>query len=578
MKTDYNTSFELRITYNKNASALECELLKETICLEQESLVISEAEDENTLFIWLNKTLRPFLYGDHFATANLTLTVLSPEISTSLAPLLQHILYSVKNTQDFIKKYSYLKTQIESFDGLLFYNVDDLNTFGDLYNNIKEMNPQKTHYLNMSSGWNKKMRAWENPDLLDTETLLQTIISKKTRHIFTVNMYYLTLSLQHHKIYTLCLLKALGIEWITIDYDTYEQNRSGYFLKHFFNELSFRRFSIMPNISSHWDEVYKNSNVQYFYIGNVKLQEPKIHQLETNYQTVVASHARLDEAIQFLTPALFYLQHLPIETLFLDLQRTYYALTYFLLKESNFDIQKKGVLFSLFSKVYLHSNSILKYEIIQSLLDHQLPIKIYGDQNWKYIFPEQYQDKFLSEQEMTDLFQEKKSIYLLMNQNYSYFENNPVFLRAVNESVPYLIFTPVVRSRKLKGLEALEYRNTPELASKINNINALTMSQSYQESLGYFKEKIIASNDNFHERILSPQLHISDFFSRICKDQEEGGIQDLICYIQTHKDRLIFIYNALISNTGMHFSIQNSKFFHRPYMAKMIDYSSKPKI
>lgn len=561
-------SYEVQFNKNRITGHLDASLFQGTI---SENYSYDRSLMDPVAFgSWLITILKSVLYHTQFSEIDLKFTINSRELLSALGPTVQGFAIVIKRTQDLVRKFSQLIVENQEFDACLFYNSDNLNTFEELYQEIKLKNTN-SHYLSFFSGWDKKKRTWGKAEGLSLEEMIHFISTKRIKYIFSVNSYYLDHLLQSEHILPLPFFKALGIEWVSIDYDTYEIIPSGYLQRAAQNCLDFRRFSIWPHISSYFDKTYQCTNVRYFMIGDIKTKEEEIFGLESNPDILIASHARIGSILQNLPETLFFLENTSPEDQYLDFQKLYFALIQILTHDSKHAENDKENYFRIFSQIYINALSFLKYDVIESLNDHKIKTQIFGDEAWQFLFPQNYQNQFLNESEMESLFKTKKHLYLLLNQNFSYFENNPVFLRALNFNVPYLCFPSLIKTTDLEGLSKLEYKNRNELIEKLPHINQLIRNPSYLSSRHHLRTKVGECRNDFYSQIINPHSTQEGAFNSQWKQSQTLLDQEITTYIRDNQEKVYQTYYQLLDNRAKLFPINESRFSKYSFCNKIVD-------
>lgn len=524
---------------------------------------------------WLINFLKPLFYHPQFSEIKITTTDNTPVyLQNTFRPAVELILMMLKKTQETIIEYAPLLKNTTHHKNHLFYNVDDFHLLQDIHQEIiRREQINAVYYENSFSGWNKSKRLWEKASAFTLKEFSDYIIKNQIRHIYTVNMYYQNHLMETEQLFLLPFLKAFGIELITFDFDNYETMGFGFIQKSALNCPEFKRFSLWPHFNYPLDQIYGNKNIHYIISGDIKSRQNTLCDLNNNFDVVVVSHARFQETLNRLPEALFFLEQTNPQEPYLDFQKLYYALMHLVLfDKKTHQFEKENRVRSL-SDLYNHVMSFLKYDVVQSLLDNNIKTSVYGDHYWGYLFPEAYQEKYLTESEMEGLFKSSNHLYLLMNQNYSYFENNPVVLRAINLKVPYLCFSSVVREQGLEGMSLLEYRNSHELLEKSKNINQLIHDRRYQESLDYLCYQTLECRNNLYSILLGQQNQ--DLFKSLWKESESLLLRELGLYFRKNEERVFKAYDGLMSGDAKHYHPENSRFSKSNFLKKILQYYSK---
>ncbi|MBF0493471.1 MAG: hypothetical protein HQM15_11930 [Deltaproteobacteria bacterium] len=480
----------------------------------------------------------------------------------------QKIMSILASTSNKIRGNLFLKEEFKSFEGKLFYNIEDLFALNDLYLKIKEKHSDQTHCLNMKSGWNKLKRCWEETDHYSIRQLLDMIREKKIKTIFSVNMFLPNDILKKEDTLLIPLLKHLGIEFIIIDFDTYELVNNGHTKKAVMNMKEVRRFSIYPSISKYFDQAAGANEIRYFSYGDILNPDQLIHAPDPNPEIVFLSNARSNYVLGLMPQILHFMNYVDSENPFDDQQMLFYAINHLLLHSTELEIDQKWKYYSLFADVYMGVLSLLKYEVISGI-ETTHKVLLFGDTAWEKLFPQYYQNRFLNEEEQKEKLQNGKSIYILFNQNYSYFENNPVFLRAINYAAPYLTFPAAATLQELSGLRHLEYSNPQEFNSKLKNIGSLCKDPEYQSSLQKIKSYLKSCHNDFVNQVENPEIKIS-LYDQLCNENEQIFQQKLEGYIKNNFYRISQCMDELMKKNPKEFQLNQYSYFHKSYTQNLL--------
>ncbi len=528
----------------------------------------SRREHSQDMFLlWILDAFKTIFFHPYFSETALDYSTRSAEIHREFGESMDRFAHIVKHTQELIQAYRSLFRGLtehlaERFDGHLFYNIDGNDMFEGLYQEVRKRIPGLAFYENGNSGWNSAQRTWGESSGFTIDILLKYMADRKIRHLYSVNMLYITHLLKTDRVFPLALFHALGLEWVCIDYDTYDHLSFSVLQKSAFNGPAFRRFSCQPNVASLTDELFGIRNTIYFPLADFHRADRILPQGSPE-NAVVISQARVHAVSKSLPETLFYLENTLAEDVYHDFQILYYALAHLALNDKNLSKENKTRFFCRFSNIYLTVLSFLKYEVIEGLIDEGIETHIYGDTSWETIFPNAYQKKFLAEREIQETFDWQHSVYVLMNQTYSYFENNPVFRRAVNLGVSYLCFPPVVRTTDLEGMSLLEYRNNSELCKKFREIRQLTQDSRYEESRKTLLRKNGECRENFYAQVIGAPS--ADVFGSVWRHHFKLLLGQLQDYLKVHHERVFRVYDALTAPAPFQFPIESSRFASRRF-------------
>ncbi|QQR81145.1 MAG: hypothetical protein IPJ69_03120 [Deltaproteobacteria bacterium] len=545
---------------------LVCDIVEDG-CLINHSIYHYDQFEIESLCCWIVASLKKFLYHQDFAEIKYEMIVDNtiPQDALKSAHVSRVL---IERSQNTILQFQHLSKTFSSLTGHLFYNADSLNTFEELFYEVKPLFPN-AHYENYDTGWNKENRTWDKGKGFSLAQLLDHMLKIKARHFVTVNMYYLNYLMMTEGILLLPIFKAIGLECIIMDYDTYELAINGLAQKASYTCDSFRRFSVMPSLISKFDLLFENSNVRYFMIGKADNPEkmPKVE--NQNLKTIIITQSRAAHIIENFSETLFFLELVDPQNPYQDFQDLYYCLLQVLFHDKNKSRNDIENIFEQLSKLHLTVLSFMKFDVIHHLYSQGIKAELYGDSLWNHFFPQIFQNKFLNEPEIEALFQRNDSLYLLLNQNYSYFENNPAFLRAINLNAPYLTFPSVIKAPDLKGLSLLEYSNGAQLIEKIKKLPYLIQEKEFQQSFKTLKNKITLCRQDLYKSLEDIEDRNSETFEKITYNNNQILSEYLSAYAQRNKKRVTLAYQAITQKQASLFPIDTSRYRHLPYFQKL---------
>lgn len=481
---------------------------------------------------------------------------------------------AAQSLQNAYQRTNQLLTQLKDkkgfaskFNRTLFYAADESPDIESLYREAEAKYPGFNIFKSFSTGWNKTDRRWEPSDSLSIESLVELISTERIRRIVTLNMYYLKHGIRDG-VYTLAVLRYLGVDYIMIDLDVYDLTWN--FAKSVFNDESSTRFSMFPAMAREWDEAYAIKNSRYIPCA-LQTSKPSLSQaLEADFDIVVASHARLPNLLSQLGFVLTVLESCTDENLYDDFQLWYYSFRHWILNESKLSLIEKEYTNSVLYTLYLNGITFLKYETIESL-NTAHKVRIFGDNAWGEVFREQYEGRYL--ENYAEVFSSRRALNLLLNVNFSYLEVNPVFQKALQLGAPFLGFPPLCRIEELEGLQSLEYRNTRELSECVNSINARFAQfkssgvEAYMDSIiGGVRESLVQASRG------SQQLQGIDRFESECRRHQTLALNRIQLYLARFQRELEKQFDLFFKREArdVHSIAANSRFSNRQYLKRLL--------
>jgi len=465
---------------------------------------------------------------------------------------------------------------IENHDGILFFGVDQPvlevdSRFGHLYKRLEKFNTEKKlYYLNMKSGFNPVLRKWEDIDVpMPVQDLIQYVMDNKIQKIYSGNHYLLEKYLFKQQVDFISICNALGVEYIIIDNDPYDQTVNGYLIKNVFNCINFKRLSF-DALNQYWDEKYGMDNISYVVVPQKYFVEKKMNKLNPGYGVVVMSNSRIQNVKSMLPSILFFLEHIDNDKIILESCKWFYAVRYLILEVMNLhEFQRLALNTALFNFFYAVTNFV-KYITLDEI-DPDYSLEIYGDVGWEQLFPDKYQ-RFLSHEEMETVLSSSDKLYLLLNWQMSWLSASGPIFDAVSRRVPFLSYPAMVHTSDLKGMETIEYHNSIQLNAKIQNINDSIQDPQLNQSIRFLVDRYNESMDDTAGVILS-DTPMEQFQGEYGKQRIQHN-QLLEKKVKNYIDQKeLFIresFSALFKQS-VPFDMKQSKYINKGFVQRLIN-------
>ena len=512
--------------------------------------------------------IKPILYNLPFEKINF---VISPEIKENYLELAQMINSFIQKTNQCLASVSHLKDVAKGHDTLLFLNPDANDRAVTLYEQIKDLDPERIIYQEFSTGWNAVKRCWElaKPPWSPQE-LVAFIVEKKIKKIFSMNMYFLELYFNSQGIYLLALMKYLGVEYVIHDMDGQGGTTSGYVERAFFNCLSFERMGL-PYEASFWDGVYGMENDRFAVPPQKYDGQMDFKPLKEDYAILVMSHSRIQGVKPQLKAILFLLDHLDKDRLLSEAPMFFYAMQYMILKVLHLSTFERLFFHARLGNFFLHVVNFLKYEIIHNIRTER-KIEIYGDDGWAQVFPAYYQNRYLKEPEKLALHGNRGHLYLLLNQSLSYLHPPAPLPDAICRNAPFLSYDPPVETPAFKGFRHLGYLDFDELNTKLENINTIFTTPELLQSISAYKE-IYNTELNRLATSLIPQGNTRGEKTPLeaLYMEEMVAIEEKItAHLDTNEASLRGLFDVLIRGKSVQYDVTASPYYGREYVQRFM--------
>lgn len=319
-----------------------------------------------------------------------------------------------------------------------------------------------------STGWNSMTRTFsEAVDALAPD-LLPWLQSEGVRTVISHNTYLIDQNFQAgYDVLRLCA--ALGIEWITCDFDTYDGSIHEQLVCK--DVPAFRRFTIEPVHASMWLDFVPRTT-WWPVPAYLAPQVPRhCRAVQPQSPLVFAANARAAPVCEQLPLLLWVLERCDPAHLYRDMALWYYGLRRIAQRNnthSPLPAVSAGIGRLYF--IYLDLQTLVKYITLDQLAG-RYPVQIYGDLQWNDLFPQLYQHRYLSEADYAELFSRDRAIGLLANYNLSYVVNNPVFTRALRLGAPFVCHESLVCTPTFAAFRCHEYASVEALLAMLPQIN-----------------------------------------------------------------------------------------------------------
>ena len=243
----------------------------------------------------------------------------------SFIPLIKMIINMIGTTRQKIESFQPLRQQTENFKGKLFLNLGDAPMLISLYQQALQEDPDHAHY---DACYFLDAYFTHKPTHLPSlEELMAVIVEKKIKTIFSHNTSYIRYFLQYHQVFLPALMEKIGVEWVIVDFDTYNQTQGFHYVKKMFHTPACRRYCVMPHIETYWDQTLGLKNIQYIPMPFLVEGRQGIQKTDT-YQIIITTWCRLAQTLHSLKPILLFLSYIDLSQPVRDYQFFFHALVH----------------------------------------------------------------------------------------------------------------------------------------------------------------------------------------------------------------------------------------------------------
>ena len=478
-------------------------------------------------------------------------------------------------TNDTISKYFQLNRKALNNTNILFFNVGDDYRYKNLYESFPKFDGSSLLYMNMDLGYNSFTRTWHSTDIpVPLPDLVDLIFEESIRKISSINHYFLEIYLNKTYVYLPALFRYLGVEYIIIDNDNWDIYQDGYLQKSFWTCPSFNRFSTERYFHEYWDNKYGLQNIHYIISPQTYKDSGDFFDIDENYSLLILSNSRINDIRSDIIPVIYLLDHMNPNNIYKDIQTWYCALRHMILEVFDLDDFESLYFNSKLLRIFYIIMQFLKYETIESI-NTTRNIQIYGDKGWQTLFPHYYQNKHLDYNEMQGLFSSKRYLYLLFNLGISYFDISFQVYDALNNNVPFINYSPVVKTSLFEGFRQIEYNNSSELNHLIENIRNKIRNKDLKDSIHFLKNILISNTDSLISHVVfnTEFSHKTELYLQQYNDHKcllDNVIQE---YIDQNEPILRETFNVLLLGHPVQYDISNSKYINRRYIQRHPDLS-----
>lgn len=523
------------------------------------------------LMWWLLNRIKPLLLKLPVQDIDLDLT---QDCKEKFGNLFDFCLNCLKNTNEALKQYPSEKDKHGSNTNTLFFNVDENPNFNKVYQKSHDLDPGKTRYKNMNSGFNAVERKWEQtPPPMMLDEFVNYIQENKIKKIVSIN-HYLLEKYMEHGVYILSFFKYLGIEYIIVDLDNYDLSIQGYLFKQFYNVKAFQRFSY-AQFHVVWDKYYEMTNTNRIAMIHKGRENFEFTTLADDYVIAVTSNSRINDVISMLNPIVFILSHFKEDSFFEEFELWYYSLRHLILNVMDLNEYERLYYNALLLKFAYAALQFLKYDVIDSI-ESSRKIEVYGDIGWQALFPDLYVS-YLDQQGMTDLFKNGRAMNLLMNWQLTWFETSAAIFNALNHRVPFLNHPALVKTDKLKGMSSFEYHNPSDLNQKLDNMNDCVNPELIR-SIEYLN-RFCNKNLEFMSAVLLSSKTLDHNNKEVISEFEKHDAllsKEINSYCFKNEPFLRYSFKSLFVES-IQYDLNKSRYFSKNYMQRMLHYAQNAK-
>lgn len=526
---------------------------------------------DNMLFYWVLNTIKPVFFrmplGDAAIHYNKAVE------NTGVKKLLQFCHDLLVKTNQLITQYSTLKGAATGNDGLLLYNCDSSHFYTNFFRYFQEADKDRSFYLNMKTGFDPLKRQWGEPEFpMTLDELIQFILKNKIKRVLSPNHYMIEHYFGKKHLYLLALFHFIGVEFIVVDNDNGDVSPEGYLIKDFFNFKEFKRLSF-GFMMRNWFGKLRFDNAQITpTAAEYSIDAP--YNITDEYQVLVLSNSRAGEIPRVINPLLYVMGQLDQNNLYEEFHMWFHSLRHLILdvmELPSFERFQYGS--SLFRFFYL-GLQYLKFVIVDSI-SRDYTVRVYGDEGWGKVLPEQYQNKWLNKDQIKAEIATNRNILLPFNFTHAWPTTPGPLLTAISYNIPFLSMPAMVHSKEFEGFKKIEYRNADDINAAIKNIKAIFQDPELINSIRFYK-KIVSDNlTTLSDQLLhleKDQAPFEDEYIRQFHINYQMVEDKVKAYVETHDEFLRDTFRVVIQQKPLTKSVNLSDFtlFHKGYTQRIL--------
>lgn len=538
----------------------------------------------NYLFYWLIYHLKPVF--DLLPIGNLSTNI---QMSTDIEKkpvakqffneVLERAVHILTTTSQLIGDFAHMKDCLAAEENGLFFilETEEHTRLGEFIKHWKESYGEKTFVETFPSGWDAKKREWvQKSHKFDILQFMKSLVERDIHKIISMNHYYLDNALGDCFVYIPTLMKFLGVELVQLFFDPVEYDQVGQLKRRCYGIDNLTHYSVLPLISKDWDEAFKQNNIFYTPIVQHFSKNTSNHYktLPVDYDILVMSQSRVSDVKTALPYILYVLDNIDYDNPFEAYQLWFLAMRKRLFALSNVN-EKRWMSQGQYLHILMYRiANFLKYEVINRIKTDK-KIRIYGDQGWEQVFPQYYEKKYLTGQEMLALDAENKSLHLLFHNNFSYLETGGPVFDAIAKGRPFINYGAVSRTEPYQGFKCIEYGNAESLNQLINHYHDQINIDALDKALKHYNDVMSAAESQIAEHLFNGTPF-----------DDDGGIYYTECkahypLLQEKIDQFEKQYHAFLDESVTYvfegkpliFDVTQSEFFKREYVQRL--YNSK---
>ncbi|MBI5447029.1 MAG: hypothetical protein HY900_38160 [Deltaproteobacteria bacterium] len=524
---------------------------------------------ETFVYTWLLHRLKPLLFAMPLPHIHISVDEAFHAKAASVVQTLQSVLSKTNAAMQAVEP---RPREPGRRGAVLLINVDGNARYRSLYERLVERSAVPVHYVDMKSGFNKETRRWEQaPPPFSIPELVERIRRDDVSTIVSTNHYFLEKYLFQEHVYLQALLDRLGVDYVIIDNDPYDGRPEGHLQKALFNDPGRPRFSLDPVAHEPWDRAYGLENVRYVPIPQTYSTPPAVREGCVPRRVVVLSNSRIQMVQPALARILYFLDHLPSETLFRDASLWYLSVRRMITDILPLSEVERLHYNSAMWTFFYAATQFLKYEVIDSL-PPGMPADIYGDPGWGVLFPELYRNRYLSDDEVDEVLGREDCIHLLLNYGLSYFDGAGAFFDNLRRGTLFVNYPPAVRADALGGLRHLEYENAEELRALIADYPNRILQPELLDSLRTLHAVCRDCSSAVEEQLVTggatPALRAR--YDELVEEHRAKILDETSRYIDGNETMLRETFGCLFQGAPARYALERSRFYGKPYVRRLL--------
>ncbi len=412
----------------------------------------------------------------------------------------------------------------------LFVNVNDNARYKALADELKQRAADCMIYHNIQDGWDVTARKYTHAGSHTTvDTMLSWIQNDQITDIVSFNSYVCMQYLKKEGVFLPAILKAAHVNVHQFDNDVYDSFELGTLQKRTFHYGHMHRYIVPWVYEKDINHKLDLSPISSAVLPNAydRPMSASTFQLRKITDVLVFSHSRIQMVKQMLPLIVDVLSMLGEDDVLRRIMLWYLSLKQLVLEQMDIHSSESAVLLSRLYRLFYATCHFLKYVMIHSI--GSADVKIYGDDGWQSIFPDQYQNAYLSKAQMSEVLDHPTVMRMIVSQSFHYFDGGPIS-DAISDAGMFISYPTLTYLDELSPLKQMEIDSPMHIDSLLQSLPDIAMQTDFQKAFSRLNnyylcdmnatiERVYTGQSSYEGEIVNATLdqqlvaHVSDFLT-----------------------------------------------------------------